>query len=187
MPGSPSDAWGPVPLHPGGGEIKKLPDAATKWKARDLYSSVEIIFRLWVTFYISANTKLKFTVVDGGVERRCLANPFPYKFLVHVGPTEANRRELRREVKEDEWLVPRRPGFWLWIRDVHTVFFLDDKATKLKHIPQTVLDATVDFLAAECSVALRQWLDENMDKAKDSKDAITKTNLKIALKHAQPF
>ena len=61
--------------------IKKLPDAATKWKARDLYSSVEIIFRLWVTFFISANTKLKFTVVDGGVERRCLANPFPYKFL----------------------------------------------------------------------------------------------------------
>ena len=50
-----------------------------------------------------------------------------------------------------------------------------------------MLDATVDFLAAECSVALRQWLDENMDKAKDSKDAITKTNLKIALKHAQPF
>ena len=61
--------------------IKKLPDAATKWKARDLYSSVEIMFRLWVTFFISANAKLKFTVVDGGVERRCLANPYPYKFL----------------------------------------------------------------------------------------------------------
>ena len=123
-------------------------------------------------FLISADTKLKFTVVDGGVERRCLANPFPYKFLEHVDPTEANHRELRREVKEDEWLVPRRPGFWLWIRDVHSVFFLEERATKLKHVPQAALDATKDFLPAECSAALRQWLDDNMAKARDNRDAM---------------
>ena len=79
--------------------IKKLPDAATKWGARDLYSSKTIYFRLWVTFFISANSKLKFTVVDGGVERRCLAVPYELKFCNKV--TEAHHRPMREEVRED--------------------------------------------------------------------------------------
>ena len=81
--------------------IKKLPDAATKWSARDLYSSLTIHFRLWVTFFISANSKLKFTIVDGGVERRCLAIPYELKFVDKT--TEPHHRQIREEVKEDEW------------------------------------------------------------------------------------
>ena len=165
--------------------IKKLPDAATKWSARDLYSSLTIHFRLWVTFFISANSKLKFTIVDGGVERRCLAIPYELKFVEKT--TEPHHRLLREEVKEDEWLLPRVPGFWLWIRDVHQVFFLEEGATKLKHVPQKVVDSTADFLSAECAAALRDWLDENMVVANDNKDAITKTALIGHIKHISPF
>jgi len=165
--------------------IKKLPDAATKWGARDLYSSLTINFRLWVGFYISSNSKLKFTVVDGGVERRCLACPYELKFTDKV--TEDHHRPIREEVKEDEWLMPRVPGFWLWVRDVHTVFFLEEGSTRLKHVPQKVLDATADFLAAECSAALRDWLDDNMAATSDIKDAITKSALVSRLKQFSPF
>jgi len=144
-----------------------------------------IFFCLWVTFYISANCKLKFTIVDGGVERRCLAVPYELKFT--ETQTEENHRPIREEIKEDEWLMPRVPGFWLWIRDVHEVFFLGNEPTKLKHIPQKVLDATADFLSAECAAALRDWLDKNMGVADDIKDAITKTALLGRLKDVTPF
>ena len=165
--------------------IKKLPDAATKWGARDLYSSLTIHFRLWVTFFISANGKLKFTIVDGGVERRCLACPYDLKFT--EAQTEDHHRQIRQEVKEDEWLLPRRPGFWLWVRDIHKAFFVDDSATKLKHVPQKIVDATAEFLAAECSAALREWLDERTKQADSAKNAITKHALLGALKDTSPY
>ena len=165
--------------------IKKLPDAVTKWGARDLYSSMTIIFRLWVTFFISANSKLKFTVVDGGVERRCLAVPYELKFVNKV--TEAHHRPIREELKEDEWLMPRVPGFWLWIRCIHEAFFLGAMPTKINHVPHKVLEATVEFLSAECAAALRDWLDANMVASTESKDAITKTALLRRLKNVTPF
>ena len=165
--------------------IKKIPDAATKWGARDLYSSMTIHFRLWATFFISANTKLSFTIVDGGVERRCLACPYELKFV--DSPTEPDHRHLRAEVKDDEWLQPRIPGFWLWIRDVHRAFFLDADATRLRRIPQRVIEATSDFLAAESSAALRDFLDERTEVAQNNKDAVTKSALLAYLRHVDPF
>ena len=45
------------------------------------------------------------------------------------------------------------------------------------------IDSTMDFLPAECSAALRDWLDENMVVAQDAKSTITKTTLLSAIKH----
>ena len=106
--------------------------------------------------------------------RRCLAIPYELKFAEKA--TEPHHRLLREEVKEDEWLLPRVPGFWLWIRDIHQVFFLEEGATKLKHVPQKVVVSTADFLSAECAAALRDWLDENMVVAQDNKDAIQESS-----------
>ena len=94
---------------------------------------------------------------------------------------------IREEVKEDEWLQPRVPGFWLWIRDVHQIFFLEEGASKLKQVPQKVVDSTADFLSAECAASLRDWLDERMEAVEDAKDAITKDKLLKRIKDCSPF
>ena len=49
------------------------------------------------------------------------------------------------------------------------------------------MDATAEFLSAECAAALRDWLDEHMVVAQDSKDAITKTAVLSSIKHISPF
>ena len=56
-----------------------------------------------------------------------------------------------------------------------------------RHVPQKVIDATSEFLAAECSAALQGWLDNNMQRADSAKDAITKHALLGALKSEPPF
>ena len=92
-----------------------------------------------------------------------------------------------KEVKEDEWIMPRVPGLWLWIRCIHEVFFLGETPTNINHVPHKVLEATEEFLSAECAAALRDWLDQNMVATTESRDAITKTALLRRLKFVTPF
>ena len=101
--------------------------------------------------------------------------------------TEPHHRQIREEVKEDEWLQPRVPGFWLWIRDVHQVFFVEEGASKLKQVPQKVVDSTAEFLSAECAASLRDLLDDRMEAVEDAKSAITKTALLNRIKQITPF
>ena len=67
------------------------------------------------------------------------------------------------------------------------MFFVEEGASKLKQVPQKVVDSTTDFLSAECAASLRDWLDNNMAAVEGAKNAITKTTLLSRLKHISPF
>jgi hypothetical protein len=155
------------------GWVKAFVDKGKQWKARDLYASDMVKFALQATFYISVNEKLKFTVLDGGLDRRALCFDYKLKFVSH--PTKSHERKAmsESETKNPKWIAEQLPGFILLLIACHKAFFLGDNSVGLGATPQKVIEATQDLVTDEAKNALEGWIHDNYDTTTNPQGAVS--------------
>ena len=136
--------------------LKAFADSATKWKARDLYASQEITFKLICVFFVSINERLQFSVVDGGVFRRALCIPYFFTFVEEPSLPHHRKALPEADLKSDEWIQARiSPLLYLMIA-AHDVFF--NKGNGLGKVPHLIVQATEDLMTDEAGREFRDWL-----------------------------
>ena len=138
------------------GWLKAFADSATKWKARDLYASQEITFRMACVFFVSVNDRLKFSVIDGGVFRRALCIPYDFTFTDNVTQPHHRQSLPEGDLKDDDWLMERMPALLHVMVQAHDVFF--NKGKGLGRVPQRIIDATMELMTDEGAKDFQEWV-----------------------------
>jgi hypothetical protein len=137
--------------------MKKLPDASVVWRARNLYSNIEHVFSLIMVLYISCNTRLHFSVVDGGLLRRALV--FPFDFTFDACPQhEHHRHSLPEDIKSESFIKPLLPAYLYILAMASQVLFSEDRG--IGKIPLRVLESTEDFMTVEGSDQVKEILEQ---------------------------
>jgi len=93
-----------------GSWCKKLADSSSKWKARAPHSTMEFEFRLFSIFFVSTNSKVKFSKIDGGVARRANCVLWPWEFTSRVVRPNEQKLASTLDIKEMSWIGPRLAG-----------------------------------------------------------------------------
>ncbi len=156
------------------GWVKAFVDKGKQWKARDLYASDLVKFALQATFYISVNEKLKFTVLDGGLDRRALCFDYKLKFVSHVTKPHERQARSESETKNPKWITEQLPGFMLLLLACHKAFFAGENPVGLGATPQQVIEATEELVNDEAKTALEGWIGDNFSKSTNAQGAISK-------------
>jgi hypothetical protein len=139
--------------------LKKLPDDATVWRARNLYSNEEVAFRLRCVPFMCANAIPQFTAIDGGLIRRVLAIPYEYRFVANPSgePGSNERVAVGEGCKTEDWLLPRMPGYLYILNKCLRHYFtrggLAAIPTKVKECMETVLCSSV-------VTAIKDWCND---------------------------
>jgi phage/plasmid-associated DNA primase len=151
--------------------MKKLPDASVTWRARNLYSNIDHVFNLVMILYISCNTRLRFSVIDGGLLRRALV--FPFDFTFDPNPRHEHQRQgLPENIKSEAFIKPLLPAYLYLLTVASHVLFKDGKG--IGKIPERVSEATEDFISIEGSNHVMDVIKDCTEQC-NARDATTRT------------
>ena len=155
--------------------VKKLADPSTKWRARPPHSTTEFEFRLWAPFFVSSNSKITFTKVDGGIARRAVVVPYEWHFTQL--PTEPHHAQAAAiDIKEPNFVMPQVPGYLRVLMAWYKATWMQG-AMGLGRLPKVIEQATADMLADEFQGVVEAFMAEHMVSCNSAAAAATKTKV----------
>jgi len=154
--------------------MKMLRDQSSVISARNLYKDL-MEFNPMFGLDLSTNVAVKFTTLDGGIERSCATIGWPFHFC--AAPTKDFQRKVNPNIKNAANIRSMLPDLFGILTVVDQVFTRDWEDSIVGPRPVPVQQSTKKTMTKETESVAQAFIDEMLTTTKSTAAATTETKI----------